>query len=198
MSEEKKRTAIDFVTPIVEAQSEQDAIDVIVGIGELLGISESYTKLQSIKIDLDKFNVRFKSIRGRLEAMSRPYVIEDLLDTRLDLSLLLSELVDSGLVYEVNKLKIFFENRERGAKSEAFMFIKSSEELMKALGSKSIEAVKTRSGDTPPLLEWNRCNSAAYGNFTQLRSTQSSIEQVIHSVSSLLNSEITIQKIDAK
>jgi len=198
MSEEKKRAAIDFISPIIAAADEQDALNVIVEIGELLGISESYTKLQSIKVELDKFNVRFKAIRGRIEAMSRPYVIEDLLDIRLDLSLLLSELVDSGLVYEANKLKIFFENRERGAKSEAFMFIKSSEELMKELGSKSIEAVKTRSGDTPPLLEWNRCNSAAYGNFTLLRSTQSSIEQVIHSVSSLLNSELTIKKIDAK
>lgn len=195
MSEEK--VGLSLVDKIVDASDKDSAILVLKDVADLLHISDDYNKIRAHKDDLDQYKVVLANIKAEFSSMRAPYDMDALQHIRMELSFLYSDIVDSGLVYHSNRLKMQYEYTGKTAKAQSYKAVKSDEQLLEEIG-KSQKAIELAAGDHESYTEWSRCNSSSYGLFCDLRALQESITLLSHSVSSLINSELVITKQDIK
>lgn len=180
--------AKDLIPKIVDANSKEKAIEILYEVLNALHLSNNYTDIVKLKDDLEEEKTRYKKITDEYEKSNRS--MEIMLETRTRLNFLFRDINDK-FSFEVNKLKIYYEERKTSVRAESMKNIKDDKEVQEMFNAKSTSAIRDIMGLSPLYVEYTASNSIAYGLYKELDTLLTSIRMFVD----LLASEISKEKI---
>jgi hypothetical protein len=159
--------AKEFIKPIIEASDKDSAVKVINGIARKLHLFRNYDHLVNLKDRMDDFKLEFKEIEKRYKNMTIPRLYPSLHELRVELSFLSLYFTDE-LSFEINKCKIFHEERKTEARAEGILDLKEDEEFNKRFDKKlSATAIRELVGASNVYQEFINLTSYSYGLYQE-------------------------------
>lgn len=134
--------AQELIEPIIQATDEDSAIKVLIKITEVLHLSQNYYHLVSLKDKMENFKSEFKKITDRYKEIPTPRSYGALHELRVELSFLSRDFTDE-LAFEINKSKIFHEERKTEARAAGILELKSDNDFKQKF-EKSLSATTIR------------------------------------------------------
>ena len=195
-----KNKARELVPLIIEAKTEEDAINVLNESLKLLHLTSDYVSLVYLKDKLEEFQAEYKEIVNNYREIPFPRPYESLAETRDNLSFLYVQIQDE-LSFEINKCKIYWgEDKKATVRAESMVDAKDNEDLVKANNGKvlSLSSLDRVYGISGEYQEYMNLYSISYGMYQSLLSLLSSIRIMTDSVASQSSHALMILTKDAK
>lgn len=181
---------------IIGADNEDKAIDVLNKTVEALHLSQSYYHLVELKDSLDGFQQRFKDIRNRVKALPTPRAYQHLHELRMELNFLHMEANDE-LAFEINKSKIFHEERKTVIRAESMEDLAKDEEFQKTIKAKSPSALRDVVGASSIYKQYASMASVSYGLYSEFHKMMESIKLLTDSLASECKHALHVEQKDA-
>lgn len=186
-----------YLEGIINATTEEQAIEILTEMAKDLGIGQSHGKLMFLKERLELYQKKFKEIRNKIQP-DTVYDVKYLQDVRMEAGLCYQEMVDQ-LSFEVNRLKIAYgEDRKSEIRSTVLTELMNDEEFKKEHNAKSISALKEVYAVRPSYKEWLTCSSISYGLWNDYRSTLQHMQFFIDGIAAQTRTEQTNLRMDLK
>lgn len=192
-----KKKAGEVLPKIISANTREQAIGVLKEVLEALYISNDYTELVSIKDSLNNCQSDFEKLRQRYRALEVPRKFEDVHNIRTDINFLYSHVSDT-FSFDVNRLKIYYEETKTSVRASSMVSLKHDEEFQKEIKATSTSALRDVVGASESYKEYVSLASISYGLYQDLRDFLNSMRQLTDSMASECSYLRTIQRIDAK
>jgi hypothetical protein len=158
--------AEELIQPIIEATDEKGAIDVLVKVAETLHLSQNYSHLVTLKDSMEEFKDKFKGLSDRYRQIPTPRPYNSLHELRMELSFLFRDFTD-GLAFEINKSKIYHEERKTEARAIAMVELKEDPEFQKKIKATSTSALRDILGASNSYKEFITLSSFSYGLYQE-------------------------------
>lgn len=194
MSEKKSEK---FISQIVEANTREGAIDILKAVMEDLYLSSGYVTLVHLKDKLSTFKLEYTYSSDLYKTLETPRRYEDVHQIRVDLNFLYRDIADE-LSFEINRLKIFYEEAKTTTRAEAILSLSGNEEVQKKVKATSASALRDIVGADDVYKEYVNLASISYGLYQDLLNTLTSIRQMIDSIASEEKVLFEIEKRDVK
>lgn len=180
---------------IIEADTEEKAIDVLNQTVEALHLSQNYYHLVDLKDSLDGFQKRFRDIKDRVKALPVPRSYQDLHTMRMELNFLHMEANDE-LAFEINKAKIFNEERKTVIRAESMEDLARDEEFQKTIKAKSPSALRDVVGASNIYKQYASMASVSYGLYSEFHKMMESIKLLTDSLASECKHALHVEQKD--
>lgn len=188
------KKAAELVPLIINAKTKEEAIAAIRKTMELLNLTSDYVILNSLKTELEQFEVQYGEIERRYRELAVPRSYEDVHSIRVDLNFLYRDVSDR-LSFDVNKNKAYWEECRTAVRGEAMLDLNAQEDLpMK----KSVSALENLWGTSSKYKEYMVNFSMAYGMYKNLDTLLNSMKAFIDALSSEERHILTILSKDPK
>lgn len=151
---------------IIEANDEASAVEVLVKTLETLHLSQNYFHLVELKDKMEDFKSRFEDITDRYKEIPIPRPYESLHELRVELSFLSRDFTDD-LAFEVNKSKIFHEERKTEARAAGMMELKSDKNFQDNMKATSASALREMVGASGVYQEYINLAAFSYGLYQE-------------------------------
>lgn len=151
---------------IIEANTEEGAVNVLIKTLEVLHLSQNYFHLVDLKDQMDEFKSKFSQITDRYKEIPVPRLYESLHELRVELSFLSRDFTDA-LAFEINKSKIFHEERKTEARAAGMMELKSNEDFQNKMKAGSASALREMVGASGVYQEYINLASFSYGLYQE-------------------------------
>jgi hypothetical protein len=159
--------AKEFIEPIIGANDEDSAVEVLVDITEKLHLSRNYFHLVSLKDKMEESKEKFKEITDRYKKIPVPRSYTSLHELRVELSFLSRDFTDE-LAFEINKCKIFHEERKTEARAAGILDLKEDKEFNEKFDRKlSATAIRELVGASDVYQEYINLASYSYGLYQE-------------------------------
>lgn len=180
---------------ILGADTEEKAIDVLNKTVEALHLSQNYYHLVEIEDSLKSFQNRFKEIGNRIKNLPVPRSYHDLHELRLELNFLHMELNDE-LAFEVNKSKIFHEERKTVIRAESMTDLAGNKDFQSKIKATSASALRDIVGASDIYKEYASMASVSYGSYIEFQKLMESIKLLTDSLASECKHAMYIEQKD--
>lgn len=177
------KKAKDLIPHILSAKTEDDAINVLNKTVEMLHLSQNYYHLKTLKDRLDEYQNDFRALRNKYVDLGEVKFYKDLIEIRFELNFLYQEINDE-LGFEINKAKIFNEERKTVVRAEAMRSLKSDEEFQKEIKATSASALRDIVGASAVYQEYTTMASMAYGMYSEFHKLMEAIKVTTDSLAS--------------
>jgi len=184
----KAKKIIDL---IVKAKTNEDAVDVLNQTLKELYITSDYTFLVSLQDKMNDYQQEFKSLCDSYDASDKSYQIID--EIRTNCAFLFRE-VNDELSFDIDRLKIFYENDKTVRRYDAMVNIKKDNEF----NSKSASAVRELIGGDDGYREYISLASMSYGMWKEKSGLLESIKLFTDALASRARKELEIEIQDVK
>ena len=114
----------DLIPKIISASNHDEAVVVLNEVLETLNLSQNYHHLAALKNKLDVRQSELQDVINKYKALSLPKSYESLHEIRMEIGFLYQATNDE-LSYDINRLKIFHEERKTEARAAAMMDLKN-------------------------------------------------------------------------
>jgi hypothetical protein len=176
---------------IVEADSKDKAIEVLNETLKELYLTSDYTFLVSLEDRLSGYENNFKVLCDSYEASEKNYHIID--EIRTNCAFLYREINDE-LSFDVDRLKIFYENDKTARRYDAMVDMKNNGEF----NANSASAARELIGGHDGYREYISLASTAYGIWKEKNGLLDSIKLFTDVLASRAKRELDIEKEDVK
>jgi hypothetical protein len=156
----------ELIPVIQEAKTKKDAVEALVKVVETLHLSQNYFHLVELKDKLDSYKERFKEVTNRYRDISTPRPYSSLHDLRVEIAFLSRDFTDD-LAFEVNKSKIFHEERKTEARAAGILDLKQNEDFQSQLKATSASALRDMVGASGVYQEYIALASVSYGLYQE-------------------------------
>lgn len=162
--------------PIIkEARDDKEAVEALVKVVEALHLSQNYFHLVDLKDRLDDYKKKFRSISDRYKSIPVPRPYNSLHELRMELSFLSRDFSDD-LSFEVNKSKIYHEERKTEARASGMIELASDTEFQSKMKASSASALRELVGASGVYQEYISLASVSYGLYQEFHKTGDSIK----------------------
>ncbi len=196
MAEQEKKSE-KFVQQIIDASDRQGAIEILKAVLDDLYLSDSYVDLVHLKDMLSTFKKEYTEISDAYRLLTVPRKYNDVHEIRVNLNFLYRDISDA-LSFEVNRLKIFYEEAKTTTRADAMLSLSDNESVQKKVKAVSTSSLRDIVGADSAYKEYVRLASISYGLYQELANTLTSIRQMIDSVASEEKVLFEIEKRDVK
>jgi hypothetical protein len=160
---------------IINANDEGKAIKALVEVVETLHLSQNYFHLVDLKDRLNEFKLKFKSITDRYRQIPSPRPYNSLHELRMELSFLSRDFSDE-LAFEVNKSKIYHEERKTEARATGMLELASDESFQSKVKASSASALRDLVGASSVYQEFISLASVSYGLYQEFHKVGDSMK----------------------
>ena len=186
-----------YIDKIIQAKTEDQAVDVMREMAADLGIGQSYGKLKYIEERLELHKKSFKDLQKSLEKEPAPD-IDFLQNLRMQTIHCYTSIVDE-LTEPTNRLKISFgDDRRSEVRSTILTRLMKDEDFKKEHNAKSISALEKVYSSDDEYKEWLTCSALSYGIWNDMRETLKYINFFIDALASQIRTEQNAQRMDFK
>lgn len=187
--------AKELLPKIMEATSKTEAIEVLHSVLQALYLTNNYTDIVALKDRLKEKEEEYSTITNNYESSEKE--LSDMIDTRTSLNFLYRDISDS-FTFDVNRLKIFYEEQKSSIRALAIKDLKEDVEAQEMFNAKSTSALRDVMGYSSIYREFTANYSIAYGLYKNLETLLNSIRMFIDLMSSTIKTEQLILQKDAK
>jgi hypothetical protein len=160
---------------ILEADTQEKAIEALVEVVETLHLSQNYFHLVDLKDTLESYKFKFKSISDRYRQIPTPRPYNSLHELRMELSFLSRDFSDD-LAFEVNKSKIFHEERKTEARATGMLELADNKDFQSKMKASSASALRELVGASGVYQEYISLASVSYGLYQEFHKVGDSIK----------------------
>lgn len=160
---------------IIEATDQVKAVEALVKVVETLHLSQNYFHLVDLKDRLDDFKKKFKSITDRYKQIPTPRPYNSLHELRMELSFLSRDFADE-LAFEVNKSKIYHEERKTEARATGMMELAENKDFQSKMKASSTSALRELVGASGVYQEFISLASVSYGLYQEFHKVGDSMK----------------------
>lgn len=160
---------------ILEANTQEKAIEALVEVVETLHLSQNYFHLVDLKDTLESYKFKFKSISDRYRQIPTPRPYNSLHELRMELSFLSRDFSDD-LAFEVNKSKIFHEERKTEARATGMLELADNKDFQSKMKASSASALRELVGASGVYQEYISLASVSYGLYQEFHKVGDSIK----------------------
>lgn len=175
--------AKELLPIIIAATTESDAVDALVKVAETLHLSQNYTHLVSLKESMEDSKLQFRKLSERYRQIPTPRPYHSLHELRMELSFLFRDFTDN-LAFEINKSKIFHEERKTEARAIAMIELKEDAEFQKKIKATSTSALRDIIGASSSYQEFITLASFAYGLYQEYQKMSDAMKMLNDSLAS--------------
>jgi hypothetical protein len=160
---------------ILQANTQEKAIEALVEVVETLHLSQNYFHLVELKDRLEEYKTKFKSITDRYRQIPLPRPYNSLHELRMELSFLSRDFSDD-LAFEVNKSKIFHEERKTEARATGMLELADNKDFQSKMKASSASALRELVGASGVYQEYISLASVSYGLYQEFHKVGDSIK----------------------
>lgn len=193
------KKSLDLIPLIIEAKNKESAINVLKEMLNSLYISNEYIEASKLVDQLKDFKKDYRETVLKYKKLSENIKnFNSLHDIRIELNLLYQNITDT-LSFDVNRLKIYYEEYKTVQRSSSIISLKNNEEFQKNnIKATSTSALRDVVGADSEYNEYVTTYSIVYGLYNDLRDTLNSIRQLTDSIASEENFLRNVEKREAK
>ena len=140
---------------------------------------------------------RFKEIWQDYKSIPQPRTYEQLHQIRIEVGFLHTQ-VNDDLAFEVNKSKIYHEERKSEAREAAMLGLKEDKDFQSKIKTTSASALRDMLGASPVYQEFVTLASMSYGLYQEFLKLMESLKMLNDSVASECRYAQDIEKTDRK
>lgn len=177
----KKSTQL--IPLIVEAQNKEQAINVLREMLASLYLTTEYIEITKLKDTLEDYKAQYAEVVDKYKELGEVRHYTQVHDIRTELNFLMRDITDN-LVFDINRLKVYYEEYKTIQRAESMKSLKSNEELQKQIKATSTSALRDIVGADEDYNSYVTTASISYGLYIELRYLLSNIEQFTNSLSS--------------
>lgn len=177
----KKSTQL--IPLIVEAQNKEQAINVLREMLASLYLTTEYIEITKLKDTLEEYKAQYAEVVDKYKELGEVRHYTQVHDIRTELNFLMRDITDN-LVFDINRLKVYYEEYKTIQRAESMKSLKSNEELQKQIKATSTSALRDIVGADEDYNSYVTTASISYGLYIELRYLLSNIEQFTNSLSS--------------
>lgn len=189
-----KKTSSEILEGIIKAKNKDEAKEIIYDTLRALHIATDYKELKGYKDQLDDFQAEFSDISSDYAELAVPS-LEDLQSLRNRLNFLYRDLADS-LSFEVNRLKIHYEEYKTVQRYKSMKDVQSNESIEFKVGSAS--AARELIGADEGYQRYITLASFSYGLWQDFRDLQNAIKMMTDNIAARYKTERDVQIKDVK
>lgn len=186
----------ELVQSIIEAKDKKDAVNVMNQTLDLLHLTDNYTDIVEIKDKLEDYKKKFRSISDKYKGIENK-TLEAIQEYRSKLNFLYRDINDE-MTFEVNRLKIFYDEKKTVQRYESMESIKNNEDVQKNFNAKSASAIRDIVGADNGYKEYVALVSISYGLWQELKQVLESIRLMTDTMASESKREQAIRIKDVK
>jgi|31_taG_2_1085359.scaffolds.fasta_scaffold00179_22 inorganic pyrophosphatase len=175
--------AKELLPNIIEANDEKGAVEVLVKVAEVLHLSQNYSHLVELKDTMEELKGKFKNISDRYREIPTPRPYNSLHELRMELSFLFRDFTDA-LAFEINKSKIFHEERKTEARAIAMIELKNDADFQKKIKATSTSALRDIIGASSSYQEFITLASFSYGLYQEYQKMSDAMKMLNDSLAS--------------
>ena len=187
----------ELIPQIIEANTLVQAVEVIQNTLKLLYLTTSYTEIVGLQDILKTYEEEYRKISDVYRSLEQPRSYEDIHAIRIDLNFLFRDISDT-LSFDVNRLKIWFEETKTVQRGNSMKNLLDNEEVQAKFKAKTSSSLRDIVGLDGDYVEHTSCQSISYGLYQNLANLLNSIRQMIDSISSEERREMIILQKDVK
>lgn len=161
---------------IIEATDENSAVKALIETLDILHLSQNYSHLSDLKNRMEKFKEEFKEVTDRYKKIPIPRPYNSLHDLRVELSFIFRDFTDE-LAFEINKSKIFHEERKTEARAAGILELKGDEDFKSNFTkSLSVTSIREMVGASNSYQEYINLVSYSYGLYQEYHKISDTIK----------------------
>src|SRR5690606_27246929 len=146
-----------------------------------LYLTNNYTQLVHLKDSLNSYEKHYREISDAYRSLVSPRRFEDVHGIRVDLNFLYRDIVDE-LDFEINRLKIYYEEIKTSVRAESMLSLKEDEDFQSKIKANSTSALRDIVGADNSYKEFVSLASISYGLYQNLRDLLNSIRLMTDSL----------------
>lgn len=177
------KKAGELIPKIIAATTKEKAIEVLNDTLEALYLKNDYTQLVYLKDTLNEYEDKYKETSYKYRELETPRRFQDVHNIRMDLNFLYRDIVDE-LDFEINRLKIYYEEVKTSVRSSSMLSLREDEEFQSKIKATSTSALRDVVGASGEYKEYISLASISYGLFQNLRDLLNSIRMMTDSLAS--------------
>lgn len=178
-----KKKSAELIPKIVGATTQKEAVETLQAILEALHLKNTYVDLMGLKDTLGELEMQFKDMRKEYRELPVPKTYSSVQDIRTKLSLLYTDIVDT-LDFDVNRLKVYYEEKKTQIRAESMISLKEDEAFQGKIKASSPSSLRDIVGADESYKEYIVLASISYGLWSNLKSLLSGIKLLTDSLSS--------------
>jgi hypothetical protein len=172
-----------LVPLIMGANTQEQAVGALVKVTEALHLSQNFYFLVDLKDRMNEYKARYRELSNRYNAIPTPRTYQSLHDLRMELSFLSRDFADE-FAFEVNKSKIFHEERKTEARATGMLELKESKEFQERIKATSASALREMVGASGVYQEYISLASVSYGLYQEFHKVGDSMKLFSDSLAS--------------
>lgn len=190
-----KKKSQELIPKIISAKTDDDAITILYETLNALYLTSDYTDIVALKDKLEEHKVEFKRITNEFREQEHDY--DSVIKYRAELNFLYRDIQDQ-LTFDVNRLKIHYEEYKTVQRFESMSSLKDNEDVSGKFKAKSASALRDIIGGDSGYKEYVSLASISYGLWQELGKVLESIRLFTDTMASMAKREMTIDVKDVK
>jgi len=172
-----------LVPLIINAKTEQDAVEVLKQTLKILNLTSDYVELNNLKYELNDFEAKFKKVADSYKELGTPKRYIDVHTIRVELNFLYRDITDA-LAFSINQNKIYFEEQKTVVRAESMLELRDDEALQDKVKAKSTSALRDIYGAAEGTKEFVNLASISYGLYKNLETLLNGVRMLTDSIAS--------------
>jgi hypothetical protein len=185
----------ELIPKIVDASNKEEAIKVLHDVLQALYLTNNYTDIVKLKDDFTEQKEKYNRITNEYDVEEKDLAL--MIETRTRLNFLYRDISDR-FSFDINRLKIFFEEYKTSVRAESMKNLKSDTEIQELFNAKSTSALRDIVGISSKYQEYIANASISYGLWQELNNVLNSIRMFIDLLASQIKHEQLILQKDVK
>jgi len=191
------KKSAELLPLIIEASDKKGAIDVLRKVMSELYLTSEYVEIVALKDQLNVFKEQFREIVQDYKRLGSVKEYHRLHEIRVNLNFLYRDISDA-LVFDINRLKIYYEEYKTIQRAASIQSLKENEEFQSKIKATSASALRDIVGADEEYNEYVANVAIIYGLFRELTDVMNSIKQLSDSIASEERYIINIEQKDVK
>ena len=190
-----KKKSKELIPKIIKAVNEDQAVEILYDTLNALYLTSDYTDIVALKDKLEEHKAEFRRITDEFREQEHDY--NSVTKYRAELNFLYRDIQDQ-LTFDVNRLKIHYEEYKTVQRFESMSSLKENEAVSGQFKAKSASALRDIIGGDSGYKEYVSLASISYGLWQELGKVLESIRLFTDTMASMAKREITIDVKDVK
>jgi len=160
---------------IIAADTEDKAIQALIEVTEALHLSQNFYFLVELKDRMNEYKQKYKDLTERYRSIPTPRPYQSLHELRMELSFLSRDFADE-FAFEINKAKIFHEERKTEARATGMLELRDNKEFQQKLKATSASALREMVGASGVYQEYIALAAVSYGLYQEFHKVGDSMK----------------------
>ena len=182
---------------IMAADTKDKAIKALISVTEALHLSQNYYFLAEVKDNMNEYKIRYRKLTDRYKSIPTPRSYQALHELRMELSFLSRDFADE-FAFEINKAKIFHEERKTEARASGILELKADKGFQEKLKATSASALRDMVGASGIYQEYIALAAVSYGLYQEFHKVGDSMKMFNDSLASECREAQYTEQKDAK